>query len=80
VAKSAAAKEGLLELFDAATDAGWSFAGACRELELTEIRAYRWMGRRVTIPEVFVHPFRWNPYTHSGVFVHPGAGGLVQLA
>ena len=23
------------------------------------------------IPEVFVHPFRLNPYTHSGVFVHP---------
>jgi putative transposase len=35
-----------LELLDAATDAGWSFAGACHELELGERRAYRWMGRR----------------------------------
>ncbi|MGH7920945.1 MAG: integrase core domain-containing protein [Candidatus Dormibacteraceae bacterium] len=35
-----------MELLDAATDAGWSFAGACRELELKEMRAYRWMGRR----------------------------------
>jgi len=24
------------------------------------------------IPEVFVHPFRTNPYAHSGVSVHPG--------
>ena len=29
-------------------------------------------------PEVFVHPFRSNPYSDSGVFVHPPrAGGLV---
>ena len=35
---------------------------------------------RLTIPGVFVHPFRSNPYTHSGVFVHPGEGGLAQLA
>ncbi len=40
-----ATKESLLELADAATDAGWSFAAACRELELSEQRAYRWMGR-----------------------------------
>jgi hypothetical protein len=40
---------------------------------------YQLLGH-VTIPEVFVHPFRSNPYTHSGVFVHPGAGGLAQLA
>jgi integrase len=26
----------------------------------------------VRIPRVFVHPFRLNPYTDSGVFVHPG--------
>jgi hypothetical protein len=25
---------------------------------------------RVCAPEVFVHPFRSNPYTRSGVFVH----------
>jgi hypothetical protein len=24
------------------------------------------------IPRVFVHPFRLNLYTRSGVFVHPG--------
>jgi transposase InsO family protein len=35
-----------LELLDAATDAGWSFAGACHELEVGERRAYRWMDRR----------------------------------
>lgn len=29
-----------------ATEAGWSLAGACREIELFERRAYRWMGRR----------------------------------
>ena len=28
----------------------------------------------VRIPRVFVHPFRLNPYTRSGVFVHPGGG------
>jgi putative transposase len=30
----------------AAARAGWSLAGACRELELNDRRAYRWMGRR----------------------------------
>ncbi len=35
-----------MELLDAATDAGWSFAGACHELEVGERRAYRWMDRR----------------------------------
>ncbi|MHB8330491.1 MAG: hypothetical protein ACYDD6_12865 [Acidimicrobiales bacterium] len=33
-------------MVDAATGSGWSFAGACRELELSERRAYRWMGCR----------------------------------
>ncbi len=33
-------------MLDCATDAGWSFAGACSELDLGERRAYRWMGRR----------------------------------
>ncbi|MGH9029077.1 MAG: transposase [Acidimicrobiales bacterium] len=42
----AATKAALLGLVDDATDAGWSFAGACRELELGEVRAYRWMERR----------------------------------
>ena len=35
-----------MELLHAATDAGWSFAGACRELELKEMPAYRWLERR----------------------------------
>jgi hypothetical protein len=26
---------------------------------------------RVLAPVVFVHPFRLNPYSDSGVFVHP---------
>ncbi len=41
-----ATKAGLLGLLDAATDAGWSWRGACRELELGEVRAYRWLERR----------------------------------
>jgi len=28
----------------------------------------------VAAPEVFVHRFRLNPYTGSGVFVHPCRG------
>ena len=36
----------LLDLLDAATDGGWSFRGACRQLELGEVRAYRWIERR----------------------------------
>jgi len=36
----------LLDLIAAATDGGWSFRGACRALELGELRAYRWLGRR----------------------------------
>ncbi len=41
-----ATKAGLLALVDEATDAGWSLRGACRELELGEVRAYRWLQRR----------------------------------
>lgn len=33
-------------MIETACDVGWSFAGACRELELGEARAYRWVGRR----------------------------------
>jgi transposase InsO family protein len=36
----------LLDLIADAVDAGWSFRGACRELELGEVRAYRWVERR----------------------------------
>ncbi len=41
-----ATKAALLGLLDEATDAGWSWRGACRELELGEVRAYRWLDRR----------------------------------
>ena len=41
-----ATKADLLGLLDAAVDAGWSWRGACRELELAEVRAYRWAERR----------------------------------
>ncbi|MBW3643090.1 MAG: hypothetical protein KY447_09275 [Actinobacteria bacterium] len=33
-----ATKAGLLDLLDVTTDAGWSWRGACRELELGEVR------------------------------------------
>ncbi len=36
----------LLELIDRATTAGWSQRAACRQLELGELRAYRWIERR----------------------------------
>jgi len=36
-----------LDLIAEATEKGWSFRGACRELELGELRAYRWAGRRL---------------------------------
>jgi putative transposase len=39
-------KAALLDLIADATDAGWSLRGACRELELGEGRAYRWLERR----------------------------------
>jgi len=38
----------LLDLIADATDAGWTFRGACRELELGEVRGYRWIERRAT--------------------------------
>lgn len=42
----AATKTGLLELLDEATDEGWSVRRACAQLELGEVRAHRWLGRR----------------------------------
>jgi transposase InsO family protein len=36
----------LLDLIADAADAGWTLRGACRELELGEVRAYRWIERR----------------------------------
>jgi hypothetical protein len=42
----AVTKAALHRLLDDATAAGWSLRGACRELDLGEVRAYRWMERR----------------------------------
>jgi putative transposase len=42
----AATKAGLLELVEHATDAGWTLRRACAQLELGELRAYRWLARR----------------------------------
>jgi transposase InsO family protein len=42
----AATKAGLLELLEQATAARWSVTAACRVLELGELRAWRWSGRR----------------------------------
>ncbi|MDA8037825.1 MAG: integrase core domain-containing protein [Actinomycetota bacterium] len=44
----AATKEALLDLLVVATNSGWNFAGACRELELAEQRAYKWTDRKGT--------------------------------
>jgi transposase InsO family protein len=42
----AATKAGLLALLDDAMDAGWPLRRACRQLELNETRAWRWLARR----------------------------------
>jgi putative transposase len=42
----AATKAGLLDLLDEALDGGWTVRGACRVLELGEVRAHRWLARR----------------------------------
>ncbi len=42
----AATKAALLDLLDDAVAAGWTLRGACRRLELGELRAWRWLGRR----------------------------------
>jgi putative transposase len=42
----AATKAGLLDLLEQALDAGWPLRRACRQLELAERRAHRWLGRR----------------------------------
>jgi hypothetical protein len=41
-----ATKSGLLALLEQATGAGWTFRAACGVLELGEVRAFRWLGRR----------------------------------
>lgn len=43
---NAATKSALLGLLDEAANSGWSFRTACRQLELGEVRAYRWSERR----------------------------------
>jgi putative transposase len=42
----AATKAALLTLVDDACASGWSLRGTCRELELAEMRLYRWRERR----------------------------------
>ena len=42
----AATKAELLRLLDEATGAGWSLRRVCHQLELGEVRVYRWLGRR----------------------------------
>lgn len=42
----AATKAGLLDLLDEALDSGWTLRRACHILELGEVRAHRWIGRR----------------------------------
>lgn len=42
----AATKAGLLALIEDAVAAGWTWRRACRELDVGEVRAYRWLVRR----------------------------------
>ena len=42
----AATKTALLGLLDNAIEGGWTLRRACRELELGEVRAHRWIARR----------------------------------
>jgi hypothetical protein len=42
----AATKAALLDLVAQATGQGWTLRAACRVLELSELRCYRWLGRR----------------------------------
>jgi putative transposase len=42
----AATKAGLLDLLEEALGAGWTVRRVCAELELGEVRAHRWVGRR----------------------------------
>lgn len=42
----AATKAGLLALIEEALEGGWSWRRACAELDVGELRAYRWLGRR----------------------------------
>jgi putative transposase len=44
----AATKAGLLDLLEQAVGQGWTVRGACQVLDLSELRCYRWLGRRAT--------------------------------
>jgi len=41
-----ATKAGLLDLLEQACMQGWTVRGACQVLEVSELRVYRWLGRR----------------------------------
>jgi hypothetical protein len=41
-----ATKSGLLDLLCQATQAGWTVRAACQVLQVSELRIYRWLGRR----------------------------------
>jgi hypothetical protein len=43
-----ATEAGPLELLEQAIRQGWTVRGACRVLEVSELRIYRWLGRRTT--------------------------------
>jgi transposase len=42
----AATKSGLLDLLEHAVRQGWTVRGACQVLQVSELRIYRWLGRR----------------------------------
>src|SRR5215211_3406306 len=42
----AATKSGLLDLLEQACGQGWTVRGACQVLQVSELRVYRWLGRR----------------------------------
>jgi hypothetical protein len=41
-----ATKAGLLDLLEQACGQGWTVRGACRVLQVSELRVYRWLSRR----------------------------------
>jgi putative transposase len=42
-----ATMSGLLDLLEQAVQQGWTVRAACQVLEVSELRVYRWLGRRV---------------------------------
>jgi hypothetical protein len=41
-----ATKSGLLDLLEQACGQGWTVRAACQVLQVSELRIYRWLGRR----------------------------------